>query len=115
MAGYAGGFVLAPFGRLRRGPSGILPLQSPLYGESLWLQEMSVANNSAPSYIHTGLDGIDGRCDEGCCVGAGADGQPCSCDDGCDDFSNMVSLCDSTVSRAVWWMYGGAKGLVMWY
>ena len=51
-----------------------------------------MTNNSAPSYIHTGLDGIDGRCDEGCCVGAGADGQPCSCDDGCDDFSNMWKL-----------------------
>jgi pre-mRNA-splicing factor SYF2/beta-D-xylosidase 4 len=43
-------------GRLRRGPSGIVPLQSHLYGESLnlWLQEMPVTNNSAPSYIHAG-------------------------------------------------------------
>ena len=22
---------------------------------------------------------------------------------------------DSTFSRTVWWLYGGAKGLVMWY
>ena len=39
--------------RLRRGPSAILPLQSPLYGESLQLQDMSVTNDSAPLYIHT--------------------------------------------------------------
>ena len=41
-------------GRLRRGPSAIGPPQSPLYGESLSSQEMSVTNNSAPSYVHTG-------------------------------------------------------------
>jgi hypothetical protein len=42
-------------GRLRRGPSVIVPLQYPLYRESLWLQEISVTNNSAPSYIRAGL------------------------------------------------------------
>ena len=47
MQGYAGSFVLEPFG----------------------------------------MDGIDGRCEEGCCVGEG-----CGCDDGCDDFSNMWRL-----------------------
>ena len=40
-------------GRLRRGPSAIAPPQSPLNGESLQLQAMSVTNNSAPSYTHT--------------------------------------------------------------
>ena len=28
---------------------------------------------------------------------------------------NMVSLYGSTFSRAVWRLYGGAKGIVMWY
>jgi hypothetical protein len=26
-----------------------------------------------------------------------------------------VSLYDSTFSRTVWWLYGGAKGLAAWY
>ena len=34
-----------------------------------------------------GLDGIDGNCDEGCCIGEG-----CTCDNGCDDFHNMWRL-----------------------
>ena len=53
VAGYAGSFVLAPFG----------------------------------------LDAIDGRCDENCCV------QACPCDTGCDDFSSMwkLSLLGSTL------------------
>ena len=42
-----------PAGRLRRGPSVIASLHSLLNGESLQLQEMSVTNNSAPSYIST--------------------------------------------------------------
>ena len=48
-----------------RGPSVIDPLQSPLYGESLWLQEMPVTNNGAPSYIHAGLQDLHRRLDRG--------------------------------------------------
>ena len=51
-------FACALFSRradatFRRGHSVIDPLQSLLYGESPWLQESPVTNNSAPSYIHT--------------------------------------------------------------
>jgi myosin heavy subunit len=38
-----------------RGPSVILPLQAPLYGASLQVQEMPAANTSAPSYIRAGV------------------------------------------------------------
>ena len=34
-----------------------------------------------------GLEGIDGKCDEGC-----GTGPQFTCDDGCDDFSNMWRL-----------------------
>jgi hypothetical protein len=31
------------------------------------------------------------------------------------DIAAIIALYDSTFSRTVWRLYGGAKGLVMWY